>query len=214
MTIRQRIIAFLQNHTDGIDDDDLAKVLDLSARQQANIRCRELEKEGLVIRRLVNGKTQNFWAGKDLPSVVVIKQIDGNSLSKYDYWFWEGNVQATVVGFLITQNYRIVSTADTASHQTGIDIIAEQNGIGLWVTVKGYPRGTTKTNPSVQAGHWFKQAIFEVVQYRERDRSVSLAVALPDFPRYHNMAKKISWFKPVANFCYYWVTMNGDVRVE
>ena len=48
MTIKQRIISFLQNHPEGVDDDDLAKILGLSARQQANLRCRELEKEGFL----------------------------------------------------------------------------------------------------------------------------------------------------------------------
>lgn len=62
MTIKESIISFLQNHPDGADDDELANVLGLSARQQANSRCRQLEKEGLVVRRLVNGKIRNFWA--------------------------------------------------------------------------------------------------------------------------------------------------------
>lgn len=190
MTIRQRVITFLQNHPYGIDDDELAKTLNLSARQQANIRCRELEKEGLVIRRAVNGKIQNFWAGKDIPPAEPIVQAHENILSKFNYWFREGHVQSRAVDYLEKQHYKIVSTADTASHQTGIDIIAEQNGVQLWVTVKGYPVGTAKTNPSVQAGHWFKQAIFDIIQYRERDKEVALAVALPDYPRYLKNGKK------------------------
>ncbi len=44
------------NHPEGIDDDDLARVLNLSARQQANSRCRQLAKEGLVIRRQFQGQ--------------------------------------------------------------------------------------------------------------------------------------------------------------
>ena len=214
MTTKQRIISFLQNHPEGIDDDELAKVLDLSARQQANMRCRELEKEGLVIRRQVNGKIHNFWAGKDVPLVSSVESESVNNFPKFGYWFWEGNVQAKVVTYLVTQNYQITSQADTASHQQGIDIIAERNGIILWVSVKGYPKGTDKTNPSVQAAHWFKQVIFDMVEYRERDKEVLLAVALPDYPRYHSLAKKISWFKPVANFSYFWVKDNGDVWVE
>jgi hypothetical protein len=112
------------------------------------------------------------------------------------------------------QGYHIRSVADTASHQQGIDIVAEKDGKPLWVSVKGYPQGTDKTNPSVQAGHWFKQAIFDIVEYRERDKNVSLAIALPDFPRYRSMSQKITWLKPVANFSYFWVNENGDVVVE
>jgi hypothetical protein len=92
--------------------------------------------------------------------------------------------------------------------------MAEKNGKQLWVSVKGFPRRTEKTNPSVQAAHWFKQVIFDMLDYRGRDENVSLAVALPDFTRYHAMAKKISWFKPVARFNYFWVRENGEVVVE
>ena len=204
----------MQNHLEGVDDDELAKVLNLSARQQANIRCRELEKEGLVIRREVNGKIHNFWAGKDIQPAPPIESRFENSLPKFSYWFWEGNVQAKVVEYLGKQNYQITSQADTASHQQGIDIVAKQNGISLWVSVKGYPKGTEKTNPSVQAAHWFKQVIFDMIEYRERDKEVLLAVALPDYPRYHKLAKKITWFQPIAKFSYFWVKENGDVSVE
>jgi len=217
MTIRERIISFLQKHPKGIDDDELANTLNLSARQQANIRCRELEKDCLVIRRHVNGKIHNFWAGKVIsaplslsPDVHDIK----SNLPKTENWFWEGNVQAKVMGFLGMQGYSIRSAADTSSHQQGIDIVAEKEGKLLWVSVKGYPQGTDKTNPSVQAGHWFKQVIFDMIEYRERDKDVMLAVALPDFPRYHSLTQKITWFQPVAKFSYFWVKANGDVEVK
>jgi hypothetical protein len=217
MTIKQRIISFLQSHPEGVDDDELARVLDLSARQQANIRCRELEKEGLVIRRQVNGKIHNFWMGKDIAIVspaVSIPQAIENDLPKSAYWFWEGNVQSEVINYLEALSYQIHSFADTATYQRGIDIVAEKDGKTLWVSVKGYPRGTAKTNPLVQAGHWFKQAIFDMIEYRERDQHALLAVALPDYPRYHALAQKITWLKPVANFSYFWVKENGEVSVE
>jgi hypothetical protein len=104
--------------------------------------------------------------------------------------------------------------ADTAKREQGIDIVAERNGEQLWVSVKGYPAGTHRTKPSVQAGHWFKQVIFDILAYRGKDKVVSLGVALPDYERYRSLAKKIAWFKPVADFRYFWVEENGDVSVE
>jgi hypothetical protein len=136
------------------------------------------------------------------------------NLPKSEYWFWEGNVQSRVVIYLATLSYCIRSVADTASHQQGIDIVAEKNEKNLWVTVKGYPRGTEKTNPSIQATHWFTHAVFDIVQYRERDKYVSLAIALPDYPRYHTLAQRITWFKLAANFIYYWVKQSGEVSTE
>ena len=217
MTIKQRIISYLQNHPEGIDDDELARVLGLSARQQANMRCRELETEGLIIRRQVSGKIHNFWAGKSVTNAPPASPTPPNSqssLPKSEYWFWEGNIQSKVIHYLAANGFYIRSVADTASHQQGIDIVAEKDGKSLWVSVKGYPQGTDRTNPSVQAGHWFKQAIFDIIDYRERDKNVLLAVALPDYPRYRSLAQKITWFKPVANFVYFWVKEDSQVVVE
>jgi hypothetical protein len=217
MTTKQRIISFLQSHPKGVDDDDLKKALGLRFRAQANMRCRELERDGLVIRRQVNGKIHNFWAGKavepGLPVTLIPQQSQGN-LSKYDNWFWEGSVQSKVISYLAIQGYQIRSVADTASHQQGIDIVAERDGKPIWISVKGYPQGTERTNPSVQAGHWFKEAIFDIIAYRERDKNVLLAVAFPDFPRYHSLAKRVTWLKPVANFNYFWVKESGEVAAE
>jgi len=158
MTIRERIVAFLQEHPEGIDDDALAEALHLKQRQQANSRCRHLEKEGLVARRRVSGKIHNFWVGDKQASLSQAQSIQAapslKTVSSNEPWFWEGNVQAAVVRYLATQNCIIRSVVDTASRQRGKDIVAERNGKPLWVTVKGYPRGTSKTHPSTQAGHW------------------------------------------------------------
>src|SRR5690606_6630228 len=108
----------------------------------------------------------------------------------------------------------IISTADTASHQTGKDVIAQSQGVTLWVTVKGYPVGTTRTRPTVQAAHWFKDAIFDIIRYRDEDSQIRLGLALPDFPRYRRLAAKVGWFKPAAQFVYFWVNSTGHVVEE
>ncbi len=225
MTIKDRIADYLKNNPEGIDDDELAFNLGLKSRQQANKRCRELEKEGFVKRVVVNGKIHNFWTENYYPKTAplmqtqVIKQPDEKlrqpvETPKSSHWFWEGNVQSKVINFLVSQKYHIRSVADTASHQTGIDIIAEKNGKKLWVSVKGYPRGTEKTNASTQSRHWFIHAIFDIIEYRERDKEAFLAVAFPDFPSYRNLAKKITWLKSAAKFVYIWVKEDGSVGHE
>ena len=163
MTVRQRIVDFLQKHPEGVDDDVLAEVLGLSQRQQANARCRQLESEGLVARRPVNGKIRNFWLNNTQPLYLqsVSFPDENNTLlqSGLKPWYWEGNVQAVVVQHLTSHHCLIRSVADTASRQRGKDIVAERNGKELWITVKGYPEGTPRTHPSTQAGHWFKQVV-------------------------------------------------------
>ncbi len=115
---------------------------------------------------------------------------------------------------MAVRGFYIRSVADTASDQQGIDIVAEKDGKLLWVSVKGYPAGTDKTKPSFQAGHWFKQAIFDIIEYRGRDKNVLLAVALPDYLRYRSLAQKITWFKTAAKFVYFWVREDGQVSVQ
>ena len=217
MTIRQRIVSCLQEHPHGIDDAELSKILGLSSPRQAGLLCTRLEQRGLVIRRLVRGKMHSFWAGKTLASLTPAQPYASHSQNTrrgYKCWFWEGNVQSDMVRYLVLHGYRIRSVADTASRQQGIDIVAEKSGRALWVTVKGYPRATERTHTSIQAAHWFKQAIFDIVDYRERDKNVSLAVVFPDFPRYHSLAKRITWLKKAAGFLYYWIGKSDEISVE
>jgi len=226
MTIRNRIEDYLKDHPEGITDSDLKEKLGLKSHQQANSRCRQLEKEGFVKRVVIGGIIHNFWTEHyhstrtlnklNLSSSIAVEQKPSqvSQESKFESWFWEGNVQAKVVNFLVAQKYNILSVADTASHQTGIDVVAEKNGKKLWVTVKGYPQGTEKTNASTQSRHWFKQAIFDIIEYRERDKDVYLAAAFPDFPTYRNLANKITWLKLAAKFVYLWVKEDGSVEHE
>lgn len=64
-TIRERVLAYLCQHPEGVDDDELARALDLNARQQANAICRKLEQQGQVLRRKVEGKIHNFVCESD-----------------------------------------------------------------------------------------------------------------------------------------------------
>jgi len=219
VTIKERIAEYLKKHPEGVDDDMLARNLNLRARQQANSRCRQLEEEGLVERRKVRGKIHNFWAGGEGGGVRRKSHSAPQKKKKeptdyHDAWYWEGNVQATVVGYLAGQGYSVMSVADTASRQRGKDIEAVKDGKPVWVSVKGYPRGTEKTNPTTQASHWFKQAVFDILEYRGEDSSAELGLALPDFPRYRDLAARITWLQPLAKFTYYWVQDSGEVKAE
>jgi len=211
-TNRERIIAYLQKHPEGVDDDELARALGLRQRQQANTICRQLAGEGLVVRRVVNGKIHNFWQGAAEPPE--ISPPPQPHIPEDAPWFWEGNVQAAVVRFLETQGYTILRQADTGRREPGKDIEARTEAGLLWVTVKGYPKGTSKTRPSTQAGHWFKGAFFDLASWRGERPDVSLAIALPDFPRYRRLAERIRWLQPVLKFAFLWVAENGDVHIE
>jgi hypothetical protein len=208
-TIRERILEYLSQHPGGVDDDELARALQLKARQQANSRCRKLSTEGFVERRRIGGKIHNFLIAPERTLAPPVPPEPAEDRP----WFWEGNVQQVVIEHLRKAGYRIVRFADTATRQPGKDIEAESKIGPLWVTVKGYPEGTDRTRPSTQAGHWFKQALFDIVAWRGEDQAVELALALPDFPRYRDLAMRVAWLQPVARFSLIWVMEDGTVEV-
>ncbi len=97
------------------------------------------------------------------------------------------------------------------ANERGKDVEAESDAGPIWVTVKGYPKGTAKTHPSTQAGHWFKKALFDIIVWRGDNLTAELALALPDFPRYRKLATRVAWFQWVARFSFMWVQEDGIV---
>ena len=124
-----RIVAYIAAHP-GATDGQITGDLGIKHHAQANQRCRQLESEGLVERRRVNGLICNF------------------------------------------------------------------------------PNGS---QPSTQAGHWFSNALFDIVVWRGEDPDVGLAMALPDFQRYRALAEKTEWLQSAARSSFLWVKENGSV---
>jgi len=54
-------------------------------------------------------------------------------------WYWEGNVQAQVAKFLMSEGWTIVSAANTATRQRGVDLVATNGARRLAIEVKGFP---------------------------------------------------------------------------
>lgn len=210
MTIQDRILAYLAEHPEGVDDDTIAAALDLRSRQQVNQRCRRLEQFEVVIRRVVDGKIRNFLNqnAPPLPPRGRNTAIDAAERP----WYWEGSVQGAVVKHLVSTGYRIISVADTATKQQGKDIVAvAPSGETLWVSAKGFPMGTIRTNPRNQARHWFGHALFDLILSHGEDASKVLALALPEKKTYQNLAHRTSWFLVMLGACIYWVREDGSV---
>ncbi len=129
-----------------------------------------------------------------------------------DAWYWEGNVQARVVSYLVYAGYAVRNVANTASREVGKDIVAvSPDGRELWVSAKGYP----EKSRNVQARHWFSGALFDLVLYRGESTDAKLALALPDgFATYANFLPRVDWLKKAMNFEVFCVSEDGSVRVE
>lgn len=129
-------------------------------------------------------------------------------------WFREGQVQEAVVGALRANGWTIVEVANPATRAPGKDVVVARDGHRLWITVKGFPRRTVRTQPATQARHWFAAALFDIVLYRGEDPSVSLAVALPDFPTYRSLARRVEWLRQTTPFAFVWVAEGGAVSID
>lgn len=115
-------------------------------------------------------------------------------------WHWEGNVQAAMVDHLVAQGWSIVSSANTATKEAGIDVLAEGGGTRLAVEVKGYPSETymsgkrlgqpKTTRPPTQARHWYAGALLTTMLTKGAHPDWTLALAFPDFPTYRSLLKR------------------------
>lgn len=218
MTVAADVLEALRDKPAGLNDAELAALL--SKRHQAvNQTCRALADRGLINREGSPGSiTNRLVAGSArVPAVQIPLPAPPGDLA----WAWEGNVQACVVTYLAGTGWRITSVTDTASRETGTDIIAERDGHRLLVEVKGWPSTTypcgeragqpKPTQPTLQAAHWFAEGLTTLIR-RGSDPDARLALALPEKPRYRTLLAQAGWALDRLNIAIYLVTEDGSVQ--
>ena len=84
----------------------------------------------------------------------------------------------------------------------------------LWVSAKGYPEGTLRTNPRTQARHWFAHALFDLVLWHGENPLVALALALPEQTTYRKLVNRSRWFLVEVDAQVFWVSEDGTVHTE
>jgi Holliday junction resolvase-like predicted endonuclease len=137
-------------------------------------------------------------------------------------WHTEANVQALLVSALVVDGWRILSVANTATKEHGIDVIATRDGQTVGIEVKGFPSrvyadpsraGEKKRSaPSTQAGHWFSQAVLAAMRLRGKESAWQSVIALPDFPRYRALHSETVGSLDAAGIKVWWVEQTGIVR--
>ena len=137
-------------------------------------------------------------------------------------WHTEANVQASLVTALAADGWRILSVANTATKEHGIDVIASRDGQTVGIEVKGFPsRGyadparaneVKRTSPSTQAGHWYSQAVLAAMRLRGKEPAWRSVIALPDFPRYHDLHAETAGSLAAAQIEVWWVDQAGAVH--
>lgn len=137
-------------------------------------------------------------------------------------WHTEANVQAALVTALAGEGWRILSVANTATKEHGIDVIASRDRRTVGVEVKGFPSrnyadparaGEAKrTSPSTQAGHWYSQAVLAAMRLRTKEPEWGSVIALPDFPRYRDLHAETAGSLAAAKIEVWWVDEAGTVH--
>ncbi|MCW5776671.1 MAG: hypothetical protein KIS87_09555 [Phycisphaeraceae bacterium] len=221
MTHRDRVLGFLSSAAGPICDDCLSDRTGITPRQTIFQVCTRLTGERRVIRDRFHSCAyclkSKLCTVLDSRALTVDRKASptGSTAPSDKPWSWEGNMQAALIAWLVDEGWAIRSAADTASRAAGNDVVAEREGRTLWVTVKGYPRATGRTNPSTQARRWFSHAVFDAVRYRDESPTALIGIALPDGKTtYLGLAKRIRWLRTTLSLAMYWIDRAGAVREE
>jgi hypothetical protein len=139
-------------------------------------------------------------------------------------WYWEGNVQTSLARHLQSDGWTIERSADTSSQEPGIDLVATKEKRILAIEVKGYPgtvyargprAGQPKpTPPTLQARHWYADALLKAVLTGTSRQEAELALAFPDFPRYRRLIARSDWALRRLGIRVFFVDENDNVEVS
>ncbi len=118
-------------------------------------------------------------------------------------WSWEGNVQAAIARFLVSEGWQEPRCADTESQERGYDLETWRDGRRLIGEVKGFPAtvyasgpnvGKPKpTSPSLQARMWFSHALLSALTMRSEFPGDDVVIGLPDVDRYRSLLKQTAY---------------------
>jgi len=145
----------LARHPDGLTDAELARLTGW-AHPAVNQICRQLAAEQLIRRDDLGRPIMNYPV--DAAAQPRRGQLKPRRTAE---WFWEGNVQATVVRHLAELGAIVQSVADTATKARGTDVVATLGGRHVHIEVKGWPSTSyadprraseiKRTQPTLQA---------------------------------------------------------------
>ena len=151
------------------------------------------------------------------------KRIPGD-WSKEDDWFWEGNIQNTIIEHLKANGFEKVTGIDTFTKEQGPDITAYEGAKSWVIEVKGYPsdkyvedrgdrkKGTIKpTQPATQARHWFSGALMSVLLAKSEDPSVEVGLGFPTMETYLTFLNRIAYLREKLDIHVFLVNSSGLV---
>ena len=146
----------------------------------------------------------------------------GRSAQLSGEWHTEANVQASLVTALAGDGWRILSVANTATREHGIDVVAFRDGQTAGIEVKGFPSRTyadaaraaetKRSSPSTQATHWYSQAVLAAMRLRGKEPTWRSVIVLPDFPRYRELHAQTVSSLSAAQIEMWWLDRTGALH--
>jgi len=172
---------------------------------------------GQAQRRTLTGRVVTRTSGQDHAGAVAVRT------GQWEADHTEAAVQARLVAHLIGEGWHIEKTADTATREPGIDVIASKGPRSLAVEVKGFPGRSyadprkfdqiKPTNPLTQARHWYASAMLQVMLARQKHPGYEISVAFPDVPTYRRLYER-TWVSLAAlGVAFYLVVADGVVTI-
>ena len=105
-------------------------------------------------------------------------------------WSWEGNVQGVFTDHLTSEGWDVTATADTASRESGPDVVAHRNGIDLVAEVKGYP-GSSRASVNTQARHYAAGALLTGLLAWGDHPQAQIGLVFPEAKTYRNLLRRL-----------------------
>jgi hypothetical protein len=186
----------------------------------SGVRWQLTEQQVQAVLDYYAGSSPNTGRSRGLAAIAAGARIVGNGDLPSD-WFWEGHVQDVMVAYLRGEGWTITVESNTAIRAEGDDIAAVKDGRRLVVEVKGYPStdyrdpkraGEVKrTNPALQAKHWFADALLKMIRLRGKRPDVAVALVFPEARRYRALFNET--FQPLRRLGIgvYFVSADGKV---
>jgi len=141
-----------------------------------------------------------------------------------DDWFYESRIQLVIKESLISDGWNLLKESVTSLRETGPDLFMEKNSEKLRIEVKGWPSNNyvkgknkgqkKKTNPAIQARHWFGEALLTLILAKCIDPKLKIAMGLPIKKTYETKWKEIEWLRDKLGLEVYWVSEQGIVPAK
>lgn len=183
----------------------------------------DLERVARALYRLVSASDSTAAAPEvpPGPEALVDAAVQNVTLGDGEEWFWEGNVQSSVVRHLVEKGWSIRRVANTATSEHGVDVETDRLGERMIVEVKGYPggtylRGDRRGQPKnwhvgAQARTYFSNALLSGMLMRGDEQDARVVLAFPDVPTYRSLAQRVAVPLAHARIELWFVAQDGTV---